>query len=173
MDYREIGYKELSLISLGNEELSKIEEFKKKKNSGSNNRGYFFIVLGAVPFLLSLYQYSKIEQPDSGSIFLLCLVLIMHWMAAGVCFLNKIPKESSCIYAQYGIVNGKWSHGGGSKSGSRQYYLDVIFPDTMTRHKKIMCCYEQDYKRAQQGQKVLVFVLEKPRNKRVYGIIME
>lgn len=165
--------KELALVPLNEQETAKINALRKVMNSGKIFASLVFFIGGFV------FQGPNVHNIQLGVFdlkdFLFGLLgTLMFWGGPFVFLHSRIPKDSRCIHAQYGIVNGKWPEPGhaGSRSSNRPYYLDVIFPETNTRYTKAICT-EKDYKRVEQGQKVLTFVFDGRQCNRVYGVLLD
>lgn len=171
-EYRLVEPNELLLISLNKQEEEKIASFRRSINASPTASGCFALLMGSLFLALNIYTY-RLGQYNTESVLALLLGTVIFWSVASLCFLSRIPKNSNCIHAQYGIVNGKWPGIAHSSSGSKRqkYFLDIVFPDTKTRYKQAICRYK-DYKHVEAGQKVLAVVFSGRKCKRVYGILL-
>lgn len=162
---------ELSLIPLSEEETAKIQAEIKRINADKIFSTGFGIFMG-IPFLVVNILTYRIGGYNLEFILMFGLISLVFWLFALLQFLTRIPQDTQCIHAQYGVVNGKWSHNSSSGSSNRKFYLDVVFPETSTRYKQALCT-KNDYEQAELGQRVFTFVLDGRLRHRVYASLMD
>lgn len=156
-NYINITPDKLSSRTMTTEEKNIISSFIKKSNR-HNKKGMIMAVFIGFSFAL-LCIYNGIFD-------------FAVFVGCSICFIiafsisrKLLPSTISCKYIQIGQLNSIWSLG---KKSSRICYFDVVFPDSLTRIKDVICL-PLEYHSAKENDYILVFSYD---GKTSYGCII-
>ena len=163
-DYTDISVLDLPYRQLYDDEFRQVKRFVNKMNLGAVLCSCMCFLTALLFLLITLYNIHLNRLKNEKEIFIFCFffALIGFLILKG-----KLPKPSRIMKTQYGQVNGTWSLRTGQKK-TRNYYMDVIFPNTKTRYRKVQCLHK-DYMKAEKGDKILVIAFH---DKKVCGLII-
>lgn len=162
--YRDVTASELQKSVLTSSERNSIYKLIHNLNQKPLICTSLAIFLSIIFLLITLYNIKLYGFEGYGGMF----IFIGLFLAVGFLSSRKlISPHAKCQKAQRGILNGIWSSTAQSRR-SRTYYMDVIFPDTKARCRKVICCH-RDYLQAESGMQILVVSFN---SEKIYGVII-
>lgn len=146
-NYTSISPDKLTSRSITEQEKKLISSFIKKYNRNHKTCLFMTIFIGLFFAFLNIYN----------GIFDFSVLI-----ACSICFIvafaisrNLLPSAASCKYIQIGQLYGIWSLKSPGSS-NRNYYFNVVFPDSLT-HIKNVNCIKKEYSTAKENDYILTF----------------
>ena len=141
--YKNKEYREVNAFNLLNSEINKFDMVSINNLIKAELKKYTLISIYLTLFLLSssYLLYDTLKTSYYKEIFLMIGITLGIFIAL-ILTLKKIYhfKHNTCQKAQYGIVQHKYIiKNEASSEGINHYYINVVFPNTNTYIRKVIC----------------------------------